>query len=141
MVSGFMTRAFSDQTFCVCSEYHEYAGIATVEPRSMMLPLAAERAFKLEHSMSREQSAEVIEIYSPGSPGSPVSSAYPRDVLMSPSPSRHSHAEAHGIKMPKPKMPTSSDLARLSMYLTAQQHNKLKQHIQQVGSARWWSWA
>jgi len=38
-----------------------------VETKSVMQPLAAERAFKLEESMSREHSAEAIEIYSPGS--------------------------------------------------------------------------
>ena len=38
-------------------------------------------------------------------------------------------------RSPKRKLPTSSDLAKLSMYLTAQQHNRLKQHIQQ---ARGW---
>jgi hypothetical protein len=40
--------------------------------------------------------------------------------------------EATLKKALKPKPPTSGDLARLCMYLTAQQHNKLKQHIQQV---------
>ena len=98
---------------------------------SAMHPLAAERALKLEQSMSlerersREHSVETMEILSPGSPGSPGSVTYPRDLLTSTSSMRL-------IKEKKPKPPTSGDLAKLSMYLTAQQHNKLKQHIQQV---------
>jgi len=98
-------------------------------------PLPAERAFKLEQSMSfdrertRDQSIDRMEILSPGSPGSPGSLSYPRDLLTSTSSMRL-------IKEKKPKPPTSGDLAKLSMYLTAQQHNKLKQHIQQVGIPR-----
>lgn len=60
---------------------------------------------------------------------SPVSAASPgREVL------RSSMTSSRGFlpKKEKLKPPTSGDLARLSMYLTAQQHNKLKQHIQQI---------
>ena len=39
-------------------------------------------------------------------------------------------------KKQKHKPPNSSDPARLSMYLTAQQHKKLKQHMQQVVACR-----
>jgi hypothetical protein len=35
-------------------------------------------------------------------------------------------------KKEKRILPSAGELAKLSMYLTAQQHNKLKQHIQQV---------
>ena len=59
-------------------------------------------------------------------PGSSVTGTTKSIFFSSPS------FEATLKKALKPKPPTSGDLTRLCMYLTAQQHNKLKQHIQQV---------
>jgi len=70
-----------------------------------------------------DEGAESMLIDSPEAPSSPS-----REVLRSPA----SSIRGFVPKRIKPKPPTSGDLARLSMYLTAQQHNKLKQHMQQV---------
>ena len=75
-----------------------------------------------------DEGAESMLIDSPAAQASSPS----RELLRSPV----SSVRGFVPKKQKPKPPNSSDLARLSMYLTAQQHNKLKQHMQQVLACR-----